>query len=94
MIPFVMKLTPSEAKLIAAIQQLQFGTILECELSTGEAPVCERELTQAQKALIEELRQNGWSRILQIKVHQGEPNYMEVPVQMQGFSSRKLLKFV
>jgi len=88
-----MLLTATEANLIKTIKELQYGTILEFELTGGDDPKFDREVTRAQKDLIEALRANEWSMVYQIKIHQADPNYMEVPVTLNGIRCRKLLKF-
>lgn len=89
-----MLLTAAEANLIKTIKELQYGTILEFELiGTGDSPQFDREVTRAQREMIEAIRRNGWNMIHQIKIHQSDPNYMEVPVMVNGVRCRKLLKF-
>ncbi|MFM8321150.1 MAG: hypothetical protein ACKOC5_09575, partial [Chloroflexota bacterium] len=74
-----MTLTAAEASLIKTIKELQYGTILEFELNGGDGPKFDREVTRAQREMIEAIRSNGWTLVYQIKIHQADPNYMEVP---------------
>ena len=94
MITSSMSLTSAEANLIKTIKELQYGTILEFEFTgSGDGPKFDREVTRAQRDMIEAIRGSEWNMIYQIKIHQADPNYMEVPVTLNGVKCRKLLKF-
>lgn len=86
-----MMLSQGERDLIDALNKLNYGELRNIELELGE-PTYPMRLTQAQQRLITEVIRQGYQHIGFIKVHQRDPQFLDVPFEYKGFRGTKLIK--
>ena len=84
-------LTESEARLISAIKDLEFGEIYSYEI-TGRTRGYERVLAGGNAELIEFIRDNGYSEINKIVVHEGEAKQVEIFGERDGIKYKKKVR--
>ena len=85
-------LTPIEATILAAAQEIRFGELLEVEVK--DSPECiHMPLTAPQKAFIEALRNRGIRYLDKITVHNGNPQQIEIDGLMEGIRYTQKIRF-
>ena len=85
-------LTPTEAAILAAAQELQFGELLNVavEDSASRIPMT---LSAQQKAFIQTLRKQGVRYLDTIIVHNGYPSQIEIEGQFGDIHYRRKIRF-
>ncbi|HMN11171.1 MAG TPA: hypothetical protein PKD55_02455 [Bellilinea sp.] len=92
MITYTLKVSQTEKDLVDTIKELQFGEVLELEL-TEDQPTIDLTVSRQTKELLN-LIQDGNRFLHSIRVHQGEPTLAEVPWRSRtGISCRKQYRF-
>jgi hypothetical protein len=91
MLLFDVMVNTAQKALLDALKDVQFGEILDVELSSddGKLPT---KVSRQTKDLIE-LVKDGNSFFRKIKIHQGEPTLAEVPYAVGGFKCIKQYRF-
>jgi hypothetical protein len=85
-------LTPIEATILAAAQEIQFGELLEVEVKDSPERI-HMPLTAPQKAFIEALRNRGIRYLDKITVHNGNPQQIELDGLMEGIKYKQKIRF-
>jgi hypothetical protein len=85
-------LTPTEAAILAAAQEIQFGELLRVavEDSSERVPMT---LSSQQKAFVETLRNQGIRYLDTIIVHNGYPQQIEVEGAFGSIAYRRKIRF-
>lgn len=84
-------LTESEARLVGAIKDLEFGEIYGYEID-GCARGCESTLGGGNAELIEFIRNQGYLELNKIIVHEGEAKQVEIFGEKDGIKYKKKIR--
>jgi hypothetical protein len=85
-------LTKDEADILDAAEQVMYGELLDVEI-TSTQPAVSKQVTAAQIAFIQVLRDEGLSKLDQIIVHNGTPSQIEVDGQFKTIKYRRKIRF-
>lgn len=85
-------LTPTEAAILAAAQEIQYGELLKVtvEESSERIPMT---LSRQQKVFVETLRKQGIRYLESIIVHNGYPQQIEVEGAFGSIQYRRKIRF-
>ena len=85
-------LTPTEAAILAAAQEIQYGELLKVavEESSERVPMT---LSSQQKAFVETLRKQGIRYLESITIHNGYPQQIEVEGAFGSIQYRRKIRF-
>lgn len=84
-------LSEGEKDLIDALNLMEYGELRNIEIDLGE-PMYPTRLTQAQSKLITEVIRVGHQNIGFIKVHQKDPQFLDIPFEYKGFRGTRLIR--
>ena len=85
-------LTPTEAAILMAAQEIQFGELLQVVIEDSDELV-PMTLTGPQKAFVETLRKQGIRYLDSIVVHNGNPQQIEVEGAFGSIQYRRKIRF-
>ena len=86
-------LTPTEAAILMAAQEIQFGELLQVVIEDSDERV-PMTLTSPQKAFVETLRRQGIRYLDSIVVHNGNPQQIEVEGAFGSIQYRRKIRFI
>ncbi len=87
-----MLVSQNEKDLVLAIGEIEYGTLSAVELEPDQSRDLAVEVSGQMKALINILRDEGFTTIDTITVHQGVPTHIEVFGAFHGYWGRKKIQ--
>src|SRR5512134_3014777 len=85
-------LTPTEAVILAAAAEIQFGELLDVEVKAENAFVL-MNLSAAQHAFVKTIRKEGVRYLDSITIHNGYPSQIEIEGQFDRIHYRRKIRF-
>ena len=96
MITFRVEITKDEKLLVDAIQEVEYGELLDVELDgdSGQPPIA-IDVARQTMCLLKLIQDDGVRFFHSIRIHQGQPTLAEVPgiTQAGSFKCRKQHRF-